>query len=84
MRQFRYYLVDQDVPAVAFRFRKAFIASIEQLKSYPHIGTLVQTSIPCLRSWLVQLAVADALKIATENSISFTLGREEEFNNGSA
>ena len=41
IRQFRYYLVDQDAPALAVRFREAVKESIEQLKSHPHMGTLV-------------------------------------------
>ena len=40
IRQFRYYLVDQDAPAVAFRFREAVIESVEQLKPHPRMGTL--------------------------------------------
>jgi len=54
IRQFRYYLVDQDAPAVAFRFREAVIESIEQLKPYPHMGTLFRGSISGLRSWPVK------------------------------
>jgi plasmid stabilization system protein ParE len=38
IRQFRYYLVDQDAPAAAFRFREAVIESIVQLKPHPRIG----------------------------------------------
>jgi len=30
VRQFRYYLVEQDAPAAAFRFREAVIESIHQ------------------------------------------------------
>jgi plasmid stabilization system protein ParE len=52
--QFRYYLVDQDAPAVAFRFREAVIESVEQLKSHPRMGTLFQGSISGLRSWPVK------------------------------
>ena len=54
IRQFRYYLVDQDAPAVAFRFREAVIESVEQLKPHPRMGTLFPGSIPGLRSWPVK------------------------------
>ena len=54
IRQFRYYLVHEDAPAVAFRFREAVIESLEQLKPHPHIGTLFYGSIPGLRSWQVK------------------------------
>ena len=54
IRQFRYYLVDQDAPAVAFRFREAVIESVEQLKLHPRMGTLFQGSISGLRSWPVK------------------------------
>jgi plasmid stabilization system protein ParE len=54
VRQIRYYRVDQDAPAAAFRFREALIESMEQLKPHPRIGTLFQGSIPGLRSWPVK------------------------------
>jgi plasmid stabilization system protein ParE len=54
IRQFRYYPVDQDRPAVAFRFRKAVIESVEQLKSHPRMGTLFRGSTSGLRSWPVK------------------------------
>jgi plasmid stabilization system protein ParE len=54
IRQFRYYLVNQDSPAVAYRFREAVIESVEQLKSYPRMGTLFRGSISGLRSWPVK------------------------------
>lgn len=49
IRQFRYYLVNQDAPAVAFRFREPVIESVEQLKLYPRMGTLSKGSISGLR-----------------------------------
>ena len=52
--QFRYYLVDQDAPAVAFRFRDAIRESIDQLKPHPHMGALFNGSISGLRSWPVK------------------------------
>jgi plasmid stabilization system protein ParE len=53
IHQFRYYLVDQDVPAVAFRFRDAVRQSLDRLKLNPRIGTLFGGSIDGLRSWPV-------------------------------
>lgn len=50
IRQFRYYLVDQDAPNVAFRFREAVIESVEQLKPHPKMGTRFRGSIMGLRS----------------------------------
>jgi len=40
IRQFRYYLVDQDAPLIAVRFREAVIESISRLKARPRIGSL--------------------------------------------
>jgi plasmid stabilization system protein ParE len=37
IRQFRYYLVDQDAPLIALRFREAVIESLEQLKRRPRV-----------------------------------------------
>ena len=54
IRQFRYYLVVQDAPDVAFRFREAVIGSIKQLESHPLIGVLVPCSIAGLLSWPVK------------------------------
>jgi toxin ParE1/3/4 len=54
IHQFRYYLIEQDAPAAAFRFRDAVKESIEQLKAHPRIGTLFQGSISGLRSWPVK------------------------------
>jgi plasmid stabilization system protein ParE len=54
IRQFRYYLVHEDAPAVAVRFREAVIDSVEQLKSYPYMGTVFHGSIPGLRTWPVR------------------------------
>lgn len=54
IRQFRYYLVDHDEPAVAFRFREAVIERVEQLKPHPRMGTLFPGSISGLRSWPVK------------------------------
>jgi toxin ParE1/3/4 len=54
IRQFRYYLVDQDAPSIAVRFREAVIESIKQLKQHPHIGSVFRGSISGLRSWPVK------------------------------
>jgi len=54
IRQFRYYLVDQDTPLIAVRFREAVIESISQLKAHPRIGSLFRGSISGLRSWPVK------------------------------
>ena len=54
IRQFRYYLVDQDAAAAAFRFREAVTESIGQLKPHPRIGTPFRGRITGLRSWPVK------------------------------
>lgn len=54
VRQFRYYLVEQDAPAAAFRFREAVIESIHQLQPHPRIGAPFQGAITGLRSWPVK------------------------------
>lgn len=54
IRQFRYYLVVQDSPAVAFRFREAVIASIKQLRPHPLMGELIHGSVTGLRTWPVK------------------------------
>ena len=56
IRQFRFYLVDQDAPSVAFRFREAVIESLEQLKPHPRMGTLFRGSIAGLRSWRLKVS----------------------------
>ncbi len=53
IRQFRYYLVDQDAPLTAGRFREAVIDSINRLKARPRIGSRFRGSIVGLRSWPV-------------------------------
>jgi plasmid stabilization system protein ParE len=54
IRQFRFYLVEQDEPATALRFREAVVESIEQLRPHPRIGAPVQGLISGLRSWPVK------------------------------
>lgn len=54
IRQFRYYLVQQDTPLTAVRFREAVKESVDQLRKNPGIGSTVQSPIPGLRSWPVK------------------------------
>jgi toxin ParE1/3/4 len=56
IRQFRYYLVDQNLPQVAVRFRGAVRHTIESLRQHPLIGARYRLSGPQLhnlRSWPV-------------------------------
>ena len=54
IRQFRYYLVDQDAPLIALRYRQAVMDTINGLPESPRIGKPVEGSMPGLRSWPVQ------------------------------
>jgi plasmid stabilization system protein ParE len=56
MRQFRWYLVQQDAPEAAFRFLDAVEESIEQLLRMPNMGApkpLRNPDLEGLRSWPV-------------------------------
>jgi toxin ParE1/3/4 len=56
VRQFRYYLVDQNLPEIAFRFRDAVRHTIESLSAHPLVGARYRSSKPelqTLRSWPV-------------------------------
>jgi len=56
VRQFRYYLIDQNLPGVADRFREAIRHTIESLRKHPLVGARYQLSNPQLdnlRSWPV-------------------------------
>jgi len=56
VRQFRYYLVDQNLPKVAARFKDAVRATVESLCRYPLIGARYRSRNPqlsALRSWPV-------------------------------
>jgi len=56
IRQFRYYLVDRDLPEVALRFRDAVRRTVESLHQNPLIGARYRSSnrqLPNLRSWPV-------------------------------
>jgi toxin ParE1/3/4 len=57
IRRFRWYLVEQDAPDVAFRFVDAVDESIEQLRQMPKMGRLKMLHNPALkglRVWPVQ------------------------------
>jgi toxin ParE1/3/4 len=57
IRQFRYYLVNQDRPEVANRFVEAVDKTVENILRTPHAGAPKQLSNPSLtglRSWPVE------------------------------
>jgi toxin ParE1/3/4 len=57
IRQFRWYLVNQDAADAAYRFLDALEESIQQLSSMPQIGaprTLNNRDLEGLRAWLVK------------------------------
>jgi toxin ParE1/3/4 len=57
LRQYRWYLVEQDAPDAAFRFVEAVEASVEQLLRMPHMGApreLRNPSLKGLRVWPVK------------------------------
>jgi plasmid stabilization system protein ParE len=57
IRQFRWYLVQQDAPEVAYRFVDAVEESIEQLIRMPHMGApkaLRNSALEGLRAWPVE------------------------------
>ena len=57
IRQFRWYLVEQDAPDVAFRFLDAVEESVEQLLPMPNMGAPKELKNPALkglRFWLVK------------------------------
>jgi len=57
LRQFRWYLVDQDAPDAAFRFVEAVEASVEQLLRMPNMGApreLRNPALKGLRLWPVK------------------------------
>ncbi len=56
VRQFRYYLVDQNVPEIATRFTEALQRTIEKLREHPLVGArcrLGKPELENLRSWPV-------------------------------
>jgi len=57
IRQYRYYLVDQDVPELANRFLRAVEETIEKLIAMPKMGSpkdFGNAALRELRSWPVQ------------------------------
>jgi toxin ParE1/3/4 len=57
LRQFRYYLVDQDRPEVADRFVEAVEKTIDKILRTPNAGApkhLSNPSLTGLRSWAVE------------------------------
>jgi toxin ParE1/3/4 len=57
LRQFRYYLVDQDKPEVAERFLSAVRKAMEAIIQTPHAGApkrLSRDALRGLRSWPVK------------------------------
>ena len=88
--QFRYYLVEKDTPATAALYREAVKESIEQLRLYPRIGSLVHGSLPGLRSWPVKgfefirvyyLLTSDTLRVVrvlhSKRNVDHILRREK-------
>ena len=56
VRQFRYYLVDQNLPDIAVRFRDCVRHTIESLRDHPLVGARYRSNNPAfenLRSWPV-------------------------------
>jgi toxin ParE1/3/4 len=57
IRQFRWYLVEQDAPVVAFRFVDAVEESVQQLLLMPNMGVpreLANRALKGLRVWPVR------------------------------
>ena len=53
IRQFRYYLVNQEAPLVALRFRQSVMETAKRLTQTPGIGKPVEITLVGLRSWPV-------------------------------
>jgi toxin ParE1/3/4 len=56
IRQFQYYLIDQNLPEVAARFRDAVKHTVESLRQHPLIGARyrsISQQLRNLRSWPV-------------------------------
>jgi len=56
VRQFRYYLLNKDLPRIAVRFLDAVRQTIDDLRKHPRIGPRYRTGDPRLqnlRSWPV-------------------------------
>jgi plasmid stabilization system protein ParE len=75
VRQFRYYLLDQNLPEIALRFRDAVWHTVDSLREHPLVGARYASRKPelqNLRSWPVAefeavriyyLAESDALHV---------------------
>ena len=64
VRQYRYYLVDQNLPEIAIRFRDAMRHTIESLRQHPLVGAryhLSTAELQNLRSW--PIAGFEAIRI---------------------
>jgi plasmid stabilization system protein ParE len=56
VRQFRYYLIDQNLPQIALRFRDAVRQTVDSLREHPLVGARYRSKKPelqNLRSWPV-------------------------------
>jgi toxin ParE1/3/4 len=56
IRQFRYYLVSENLPEVAVRFREGVRRTVESLRQHPFVGSRYHsnnTQLHSLRSWPV-------------------------------
>ena len=54
VRQFRYYLVDQNLPEIASRFKDAVLHTVDLLRAHPFVGVRYRSRKPelqNLRSW---------------------------------
>ncbi len=74
VRQFRYYLIDQNLPQIALRFRDALRQTVDSLRKHPLVGARYRSNpkLQNLRSWPVAgfeavriyyLAESDAIHI---------------------
>ncbi len=46
VRQFRYYLIDQNLPQIALRFRDAVRNTIDSLREHPLVGARYRSRNP--------------------------------------
>jgi len=72
IRQFRYYLVVQDRPDVAVRFREAVRRTVAALRARPLVGARYQSDNPRLvnlRSWPVENFEANRIYYLLESDV---------------
>ena len=50
IRQFRYYLVEQNLQEIATRFRDAVQHTIESLRAHPRVGARYRLGTPHVRN----------------------------------